>query len=59
MPARKQALAIIRYEYASHGKETRDSMRAYIENGISYESRLKAVREGLDIYDNKKGDDIK
>lgn len=58
MPTRKQTLAIIRYEYASHGKETRDSMRAYIENRISFESRLKAVREGLSIY-NKKGDDIK
>lgn len=23
---RKQALAVIRYEYATHGKETRDSM---------------------------------
>jgi hypothetical protein len=58
MTTRKQALAIIRYEYASHGKETCGSMRAYIENRISFESRLKAVREGLSIY-NKKGDDIK
>jgi hypothetical protein len=28
-------------------------MRAYIENRISYESRLKAVREGLNIYEQK------
>lgn len=58
MLTRKQALAIIRYEYATHGKETRDSMRVYIENRISYESRLKAVKEGLRIY-QQKGDEIK
>jgi hypothetical protein len=52
----KQALAIIRYEYATHGEETRDSMRVYIENRISYESRLKVVREGLDIHKQKGGE---
>jgi hypothetical protein len=58
MTTREQALAVIRYEYATYGKETRESMRAYIENRISYESRLKAVREGLEIYEEK-GDDKK
>jgi hypothetical protein len=55
---RKQALAIIRCEYATHGKETRDSIHYSIVSGVSYEAYRKAVREGLDIYD-KKGDDIK
>lgn len=50
----KQALAIIRYEYATCGKETRESMRAYMENRISFESRLKAVRE-----DSKKWCEVK
>ena len=53
MPTRKQAYSIIRYEYATHGKETRESMRAYVENRISYKTRLKAVREGLRIYEKR------
>jgi hypothetical protein len=28
-------------------------MRAYIENKISYKTRLKAVREGLRIYEKE------
>lgn len=55
MPTRKQAFNIIRYEYATHGEETRESMRAYVENRISYETRLKAVSEGLCIYKAKEG----
>ena len=58
MPTRKQAYNIIRYEYATHGKETRESMRAYIENRISYETRLKAVREGLRIYEQNKQNEM-
>jgi hypothetical protein len=56
MTKRDHALAVIRYEYATHGKETRESMRAYIENRVSYEARLKAVRGGLRIYEEKGGD---
>jgi hypothetical protein len=51
MVTRKQVYDTIRYEYATHGEETRESMRAYIENRISYKTRLKAVREGLRIYE--------
>lgn len=56
MTKRDHALSIIRYEYAAHGHETRESMRVYIENRISYETRLKAVREGLRICEEKRGD---
>lgn len=47
---RTTALSVIRYEYATHGHETRESMRA-VENRISYEARLKVVREGLKMYE--------
>lgn len=53
MTKREKALNIIRYEYATHGKETRDCMRAYIENRVSWEARCKAVSEGLKIYGGK------
>jgi hypothetical protein len=53
MTKRDHALSVIRYEYATHGKETRESMRVYIENRVSYDARLKAVREGLRIYGQK------
>lgn len=53
MTNRKQALRIIRYEYATHGEETRESMRAYVENRVSYEACREAAREGLRIYEEK------
>lgn len=54
MVTRKQVYDTIRYEYATHSKETRESMRAYVENRISFETRLRAVKEGLKIYGQKK-----
>lgn len=55
MTKRETALNVIRYEYATYGHETKDSTRASIESGVSYEAYLKAVSEGLKIF-NKRGD---
>ena len=48
---RETALEIIRVEYAKYGKETRESMRAYVENRISAEARNEAVKRGLKIFE--------
>lgn len=53
MTKRNHALAVIRYEYAIHGHETQEAVRAFVENRISYEARCKVVREGLKIYEQK------
>lgn len=50
MNKRETALEIIRIEYAKYGKETRESMRAYVENRISGKARDIAVRAGLHAY---------
>lgn len=53
MTKRDHALAVIRYEYTTHGHETRESMRAYVENRISAKAYFKAIEEGLRIYQQK------
>ena len=51
MNKRETALETIKTEYAKYGKETRESMRAYIENRISAEVRNEAVKRGLKIFE--------
>ena len=51
MNKRETALEIIKTEYAKYGKETRESMRAYVENSISAEARNEAVKRGLKILE--------
>ena len=51
MNKRETALEIIKMEYAKYGKETRESMRAYVENRISAEARNEAVKRGLEIFE--------
>jgi len=57
MNRRETALEIIRTEYAKYGKETRESIRAYVENRISGEARNEAVRRGLRIFEARTGKD--
>ena len=51
MNKRETALEIIKIEYAKYGKETRESMRAYVENRVSAEARNEAVKRGLKIFE--------
>ena len=51
MNKRETALEIIKIEYAKCGKETRESMRAYVENRISTEARNEAVKRGLKMFE--------
>jgi hypothetical protein len=51
MGRRETALEIIKIEYAKYGKETRESMRTYVENRISAEARNEAVKRGLKIFE--------
>ena len=44
------ALAIIKSEWAEHGKDTLQSTRAFIENRVSKQARDKAAEEGRAIY---------
>ena len=53
MNKRETALEIIRTEYAKYGKETRESMRAYVENRISAEARNEAASRGLKIFERR------
>lgn len=55
MSKRETALEIIRMEYAKYSKETRESMRAYVENRISSEARNEAVKRGLRIEHKFRG----
>ena len=54
MNKRETALEIIKIEYAKYGKETRESMRAYVENSISAEARNEAVKRGLEIFERER-----
>lgn len=47
---RKDALNLIKAEFAKHGKETRPSTRTYIENRISYGAYVGARRVGMQIF---------
>lgn len=51
MSKRQKALEVIRTEYAKYGKETSDSMRAYVENRIGWEARIEAIQCGLRIFE--------
>ena len=53
MNKRETALEFIKMEYAKHGKETRESMRAYVENRISGGARNEAVKRGLKIFERE------
>ena len=50
MNKRERALEVIRIEYAKHGQQTRESMKAYCENNISGAARLQAVRAGMKTF---------
>lgn len=47
---RKTAIAIIRTEYATHGKATRESTRAYVETRIGFDAYHTAMRAGMGQY---------
>ena len=47
---RATAFTIIKTEWAQHGKDTIHSVRAFVENRISKQSRDKAAEEGRAIY---------
>lgn len=48
---RKDALNLIKAEFAKHGKETQLSTRTYIENRISYGAYMDARRAGMRIFE--------
>jgi len=50
MNKRETALGVIRTQYVKYGKETRESMRAYVENRISAEARNEVVKRGLKMF---------
>ena len=54
MNKRETALEIIKIEYAKYGKETRESMRAYVENRISAEARNEAEKRGLEMFERER-----
>lgn len=47
---RKDALNLIKIEYAKHGEMTKIAMRAYAESRISYASFTEAMKAGLKIF---------
>lgn len=47
---RKDALNLIRAEYAKHGKATPASMRMYVESRISYAAYNEAAKAGMKIF---------
>lgn len=54
MSKRQTALEVIRTEYAKYGKETQQSMRAYVENKIGWAARNEAVKKGLKTFNARK-----
>ena len=50
MNKRETALEVIRIEYAKNGCSTIIAMRAYVENRISIEAYQKAIRKGIEQY---------
>ena len=47
---RDTALAIIKNQWAKHGKDSLESTRAYIDNRVSRQARDQAAEEGRRIY---------
>jgi len=47
---RETALAIIKNQWAKHGKDSLESTRVYIDNRVSRQARDKAAEEGRAIY---------
>ena len=47
---RETALAIIKNQWAKHGKDSLESTRAYIDNRVSRQARDTAAEEGRRIY---------
>lgn len=47
---RKDALNLIRAEYAKHGEMTTIAMRTYAESRISYAAYTKAMKAGIQIF---------
>lgn len=53
MTKKESALERIRIEYATYGKATQESVRAYIENHISYKLYIEAIKKGMKQYNEK------
>ena len=47
---RKDALNLIRAEYAIHGDATTASMRAYVDSKVSYAAYNAASKAGLKLF---------
>ena len=47
---RKDALNVIKVEYAKHGEMTAAAMRAYAESRVSFEAYTVAMKAGLKIF---------
>jgi len=47
---RDTALNIIRAEFAKHGRATRKSTKAYVENAVGFSAYSAAMRAGLAKY---------
>jgi hypothetical protein len=47
---RKNALNLIRVEFAEHGRPTTISTRAYVEHNIGFAAYSSALRAGMAIY---------
>ena len=47
---RKDALNLIKVEYAKHGEATAISMRAYAENRIGFVAYTEAMKAGIKIF---------
>ena len=47
---RKDALNLIKVEFAKHGEHTQTSMRAYTESRISFDAYTEAMKDGMKIF---------
>lgn len=52
---RKLALEVIRIDFATNGKDSGKSSRAYIESGVSFAAFQDAAQKGLKQYEQKSG----
>ena len=50
---RKDALNLIKVEYAKHGEMTTAAMRAYAESRIGFSAYTNAMKAGLNIFNDR------
>lgn len=48
----EKARNIIRADYANHGQDTGDAMRAYVENRISHDTYKELAASGIKIFNS-------